>query len=651
MRRLLYSLIFLPWIANSQDPISTGLENPCDEEINRYVTPGAIVFSSSSLVPPSIVDLSDFLPAIGNQGVQGSCTAFAVAGALTILTHQRNNRKFSRSLQEFNHFVSPSFIFNIGKSKYPYPRSENCRDGISYIDAFLVVRDNGAVYWPLSQYNPSGNGGCLSKYYPSDKALKTAKETKILTFQKPDLDLNLLKGLLSEQPGYPICIAVNIDTEYQRAINKENNSTWLKKGNPIPGQTNNRHALLIVGYDDSRRCFKVLDSRGSEKGDNGFIWMSYDLLLNRTIYDAYVCSFDDRLLKTQKSQGKEEEIQLGTTIPTYLKEGYFRIFNGIKIGCLDIDKKNNLVRFRVSNSYTGRHISDLTLSLYQQKNLIIDSKTFSIFTKEFSQKDGHNPMRSSIRFDLSLQKGELVEEVVESGLFRETLNNLFLWTFIEESKYSIQKYHYIGSIPEMDRSIVGSYLDSRNRILLEFPDSIKSNKPEIFYYNEPFTTTRSGQTRFELFSLRNFLKVMSEFNKINIDSGSLSSYSELIKSIASKEIFSINSWTWQINGVRPDKFAEFVYSDRGQFANQVNTILSNSSAFLVQQSYDLVGFTGSIKLTNDLSEQTKNNLLKGAHISVNNGTSFIDITKSETENTIQISWQGNLSVFALTIPD
>jgi hypothetical protein len=38
------------------------------------------------------------------------------------------------------------------------------------------------------------------------------------------------------------------------------------------------HAITIIGYDDSKRAFRMVNSWGPNWGDNGFIWLSEDFV-------------------------------------------------------------------------------------------------------------------------------------------------------------------------------------------------------------------------------------------------------------------------------------------------------------------------------------------------------------------------------------
>lgn len=623
----------LPLQVFAQEEIITGLEDPCDGEVDRYAAPGAVVVSSTFIDPPLTADLSMYLPAVGDQGKQGSCTAFSVAGALTILSNAKANKTFTRTVHEFDLFYSPAFIFNIAKARYPFPRSENCVDGITFIDAFLVVRDNGIVPASMSRYNPLGNGGCVSSFYPKEQVLTSARKKSINTFQRIDLNLKLFKCLLADKPGYPICIAAKIDQNYKRASDRLDNSTWSTNGPPLAAAANNRHAMLIVGYDDSRKAFKVLDSRGGAKGDNGFIWISYALLDNRTIYDAYVCSFDNDLLKSQRSQGATEDLTEGGTRETWLKENYFRIFNGLQIACVDIDRKNKTVVFEITNANTQEYITQVTLKLHAQKYFEIDGKIFSIYPKEIKMA-GRNPFTPAIWFDVSVNSGSIVENVVNKGLFRENLEKLYRMTFIDRTDASMRKLTYLGSAPAKN-GMLGHLLDKELKILNRPPGTLL----EAAIHNEPFTTT-FPDNEVEIFSLDNFIQGLTQLKAMRLDDESRNAFNSLSQLLDNNhEVFKIKEWTLTIDALPPVEVSNQLGQD-----TEFSRLAQNGSQIVVTTE-NITAFKGQWKLSPAVDTRAREFFQVTRIISFDNGASIFTFVNDPQSGNIIVEWRGNVSMF------
>jgi hypothetical protein len=402
-------------LPTSSDSLITGLEDASDDEINENIAPASFVFTTKRK-PPESFFLDKYLPYIGDQGLyQGSCTAFSVAAALTIANNQKIKRTFTKpSCDNTSYFISPSFIFNLAKAKYPPPRNQSCKIGITYIDAFLISRDIGSVSWEEFPYRNTSTTACYSNY-PENSTISKAKN-KLLVFQRADIDKDIFKYFLSEKQGYPICIAVKIDKNYYDAgFKKANNSTWVSKGPPVVGQANPRHALLVVGYDDTKNAFKVVDSRGCRWGNDGYIWLHYDLVNKDVVYDAYVCSFDDRLLGEEKVPGSADTDLItgqtsGSPKNTWLKAGYFRIFNGVRIVCLKIDKGNEYVEFQLKDNKTGRVLTNnIECNLSDSKSFTYQGNTYTINPYKIGAK-GRNIFKPAVSFLVSLKEGDIMEE-------------------------------------------------------------------------------------------------------------------------------------------------------------------------------------------------------------------------------------------------
>jgi Papain family cysteine protease len=67
--------------------------------------------------------------------------------------------------------------------------------------------------------------------------------------------------------GYPLWFGVDIDAGFQEL----GTSTWSKAS----GKSEGGHAMTLVGWDDSKKAFKIANSWGKDWGDNGFGWVDY----------------------------------------------------------------------------------------------------------------------------------------------------------------------------------------------------------------------------------------------------------------------------------------------------------------------------------------------------------------------------------------
>lgn len=198
---------------------------------------------------PASVDLADKLPPVGNQGMQQSCVAWAVAYAL---------KSYQEKLESGQTFTfSPSFIYN---------QINNGQNAPTYVtDALNVLSQQGVCSYDEMPYNPND---WLTK--PTEQSKNNAKKFRIDYWRKINhTDIKEVKAHLAA--GYPVIIGAYVSSEFIR----NGKDTWKN-----PGTQEGGHCMLLVGYDDSKNAFKVMNSWGTEWGDNGFGWIDYGLFPN-----------------------------------------------------------------------------------------------------------------------------------------------------------------------------------------------------------------------------------------------------------------------------------------------------------------------------------------------------------------------------------
>jgi hypothetical protein len=89
------------------------------------------------------------------------------------------------------------------------------------------------------------------------------------TIDEASLKIQKTKQSLAE--GKPVVIGVEI--KYNFLDLKKDNPVW----DPTKGLTlfAGGHAMCLIGYDDGKQAFEVLNSWGEKWGDNGFGWIKY----------------------------------------------------------------------------------------------------------------------------------------------------------------------------------------------------------------------------------------------------------------------------------------------------------------------------------------------------------------------------------------
>jgi hypothetical protein len=211
---------------------------------------------------PESANLQKYAPAVGDQGHQGSCVAWSSAyGARTIEEAIRTGQD-PNSLK-----FSPSFLYNqIGI---------NGCDG-SYIQkAMEFMTQKGSIAYDKFPYSDQD---CSKQ--PDQQELDEAEQFKMRGFNRLSagdrtdaIDLRAIKENLAQ--GAPVVIGMMVGGSYMQPMMGQD--VW----NPTDEDRNmmgfGGHAQCVVGYDDKKYdgAFLIMNSWGSQWGNNGFAWVRY----------------------------------------------------------------------------------------------------------------------------------------------------------------------------------------------------------------------------------------------------------------------------------------------------------------------------------------------------------------------------------------
>lgn len=261
--------LFLLFIATAATAQNTGL----------LFTPPAVYNNVGQSVPaflqgsiPSSLDLSSTLPAVGSQLPQNSCVGWAL-GYTCRTYYNYKLLKLTRLKTDESDIASPAFIYNLlnnGNNK-----------GISINRALRLLMDTGVCSYKKMPYDKYD-----WKTKPSATQIEDAKNFRIDTFKRIDLTytvMNLKSELIAHNPV--LCAVAFDNTFFNFGYNtKAKFYLWdtiskLEKGMG--------HAIVLVGYNDSLRAFKFMNSWGTNWGNSGYGWLSYKIA-SKVLREAYV---------------------------------------------------------------------------------------------------------------------------------------------------------------------------------------------------------------------------------------------------------------------------------------------------------------------------------------------------------------------------
>ncbi|MBP6687121.1 MAG: hypothetical protein KA160_04615 [Lacibacter sp.] len=222
---------------------------------------------STTVLPPSPLPsrINLYMPAVGNQGSEGSCVAWAIAYyARSAEAYYRSN---ANSYNQSANIFSPEFLYNQTKS------SLDCSSGSSVLTALDFVVRSGICTWQSMPYT-SGNCSVL----PTTQQNTEAASYKINSYSAVlTTDITAIKTLISQK--HPLLLGLSTDQQFDNA---GPGFIWSAYGPTITSL----HEVTICGYDDALQAFKIVNSWGTGWGDAGYSWISYDFLpkLNNYVF-------------------------------------------------------------------------------------------------------------------------------------------------------------------------------------------------------------------------------------------------------------------------------------------------------------------------------------------------------------------------------
>ena len=212
-------------------------------------------YQVSATLSPNSVDLRRYCSSIENQGNLGSCTGQAVAGAIELL-NKRNGKPTD---------VSRLFIYYYERlilGTVNYDSGAYIRDGIKATNHYGASLES---LWPhdIRKF----------KQEPITEAKTDALNRKVTLYERV-ADFNGCIDALSN--GYPVIIGFNVYTSFMSA-------TVARTGNmPYPNIKRERllggHAVLLVGYDKTKKVFIVRNSWGTSWGIKGYFYMPFNVV-------------------------------------------------------------------------------------------------------------------------------------------------------------------------------------------------------------------------------------------------------------------------------------------------------------------------------------------------------------------------------------
>lgn len=232
--------------------------------------PSNIFLGMGNTTLPGSYSIKDKLPPIGDQGQYGTCVAWAVGYNLKTTLNAIDKNWNGSTLADRKNQTSPKDLF------LAIPAAEKGSDcnGTNFEPAFTQLINRGGASISSVPYTSLGDCSQL----PDPGAATEAGKNKLSNFRKISMNVNEIKTYISQ--NRPVVFGAKLSDNFMTWRGDQvlsSHSTFTNVG------INARHAMMIMGYDDSKGpngAFKVVNSWGDVWGDNGFIWIDYNFLIN-----------------------------------------------------------------------------------------------------------------------------------------------------------------------------------------------------------------------------------------------------------------------------------------------------------------------------------------------------------------------------------
>ncbi|WP_159020637.1 C1 family peptidase [Algibacter sp. L3A6] len=214
-------------------------------------------------------DLTKYFPRVKDQGELGSCTAFTIS-AIYEFAAKLNNKHVS---------ISEMFIYYNARELGGYVNEDV---GSTLLETINAVKLKGACYSKSHPYSKE-----LFFNRPSEAAYIEAQHQVVEKACRVKISEDDFKYAIAN--GHPVIIGLKLFKSFY-----PKNKAGIV---PYPSATetayegHGNHALLVVGYNDDEKLFKLRNSWGDKFGESGYCYAPYDYIANSDFcLEAFVIS-------------------------------------------------------------------------------------------------------------------------------------------------------------------------------------------------------------------------------------------------------------------------------------------------------------------------------------------------------------------------
>jgi C1A family cysteine protease len=255
------------YLQQQQPTFATEAEQMLQQMLNQVVSSMPIAGTKNRTtgasgaatgLSPSL-DYSAQMQAVRDQGNEGSVVGFAMGYAIEFQV----TKALSQTVR-----LSPREIYNLARTA---EHSLTTDSGAIISDAVNVVKAQGAVADAVWPYKAGEYAAQPPPAFAAATRYKVGRAAKVAN--TPDAIKTALAGV------GPIVIGITVYQSFEAAdVAKTGMVPLPKAGETLLGG----HAVCIVGFDDTKKQFKFINSWGNAWGDHGYGYLPYGYIANNS---------------------------------------------------------------------------------------------------------------------------------------------------------------------------------------------------------------------------------------------------------------------------------------------------------------------------------------------------------------------------------
>ena len=278
------------------------------------------------------IDISNGFTEIKNQGQQGACMSFSMVSVFEYFL-KKNHVQFPDLSEQFLYYNARK---RTGREQFD--------EGSTSVASIQTLSEEGICSEQAWPYKIGGY-----KEQPSSEAYKEAQQRRVKRAVMVEKKVEDFKSALDD--GLPVVFAVDLFPSFGKGVNgfismpSDDEVQQLKESGE-----NHAHAMVLCGFNDEQRVFKVRNSWSTDFGDRGYCYLSYDYIMQ---YGYWDCVAIQEIAVEQETDSNEEGKEVEK-----IEDTVFTIKQTDRPQ-LNFSETDLVVRYALRKNFLDRLISEL----------------------------------------------------------------------------------------------------------------------------------------------------------------------------------------------------------------------------------------------------------------------------------------------------